>query len=797
MSAPEDHQDQAAEPVLGITPNLTRKQYSPMIALCGLPGSGKSYNLKHFRAKLSLKLFFTYEDKDMVRRLHGTEKVDAATMEKYHLEVSRNIRRRSLPGNKISFVAKDYLVRPNGQHIHNTQIVKEDLEYYSHVLYLNTSPDDIAKNRRHKRSYPKPAPTTSQLQKWQEEEKKTLAKWCVETKTIFVLVPGESTLEWLIDFANSVRNGMEDANHELADRQVDSMVAEFPRDLRVDTIFAFNGDGTLSSTHGNTCFWEEFESRPPWARESHAVRRILSAERPLKEIDTAVRQSAMVYDQETPQPVFQEICERVAASVQLRPEFQILIDFARNCSSRARVVIFTSGPRQIWQRVLELNGLSKTFTVIGGGRFTDPEALFMGPKTRGFVVRRLVQVHRLRVWAFGGSPLDMPMLIFANQSIVVVEKHNIRSVAMDEELSLMSPFRFRARQALPLDCQEPQQNKVTLEIINILSQEFYNEIAGTLGFYSVHCDKLEVWDAEDENEGKLLLASMEDASFAVPPEQQDVRQRIGWNLAKSYVTKALGLEDTGVQHPDYPDFPVTLYKVCFEEQTVIVALGSEDLPLALGVSPCDIMAWKTVIVVEMILRDGEAIKEFIRLIRQVSADIRIVVLAAVVHPGLLSVRKPFHPILYVKLVRQYQTPAEREAEGKRKGYSRVLEGDLLRGEARMAEISQTGGQSSGSPEPSSSGDMASLEADRAPPADQEEARERWHEFLTHRFVHGEDDDFDYDKVDYDEAHDVMERRDAEEAWFEDEEPDWVSDQEVGSPAQRQPAHGGETGVQDF
>ncbi|KAG7130432.1 hypothetical protein HYQ45_010719 [Verticillium longisporum] len=156
------------------------------------------------------------------------------------------------------------------------------------------------------------------------------------------------------------------------------------------------------------------------------------------------------------------------------------------------------------------------------------------------------------------------------------------------------------------------------------------------------------------------------------------------------------------------------------------------------------------------------------------------------------------PVLYEKLVRQYQTPAEREAEGKRKGYSRVLEGDLLRGEARMAEIAQsTADPSASSPVPPAFVDVATVDVDLTASADKDEARERWHQFLTRRFVHGQDDDFDYDKVDFNEGFDVLERRTAEDAWFEDEEPGWASDRESGDPEEQQPAKSGETGIQDF
>src|SRR5690348_16678192 len=54
------------------------------------------------------------------------------------------------------------------------------------------------------------------------------------------------------------------------------------------------------------------------------------------------------------------------------------------------------------------------------------------------------------------------------------------------------------------------------------------------------------------------------------------------------------------------------------------------------------------------------------------------------------------PLLYASLIKQFQTPAERQADGRAKGYSRVLEGDLLRGEARLQQLADDAGrQSSG------------------------------------------------------------------------------------------------------
>ncbi len=84
----------------------------------------------------------------------------------------------------------------------------------------------------------------------------------------------------------------------------------------------------------------------------------------------------------------------------------------------------------------------------------------------------------------------------------------------------------------------------------------------------------------------------------------------------------------------------------------------------------------------------------------------------------------------------------------------------------------------------------------APPRTREEGRLQWEGFLRDRFVRGEDLDFEYADVDGDEEYDVLEREEREEAWFEAEDPGWVSDSGEGGE-QRAAVLLGETGVQDF
>ncbi|KAI1420716.1 coiled-coil domain-containing protein-domain-containing protein [Xylaria sp. FL1777] len=207
------------------------------------------------------------------------------------------------------------------------------------------------------------------------------------------------------------------------------------------------------------------------------------------------------------------------------------------------------------------------------------------------------------------------------------------------------------------------------------------------------------------------------------------------------------------------------------------------------------------------------------------------------------------PALYDALIRRFQSHEEREKEGRAKGFGRVLEVDLLRGEARLSKLVNDTRRradddnmseslesnslapmasrilplsrprsSPGTPEPNlvaESGaemnwdELEALETHdlekRSPPQTAEEGRLRWDEFLRLRFIAGGDEDFDYRTVDEDDEYDTLERREQEDAWFDNEEPGWVGDSDYDDETELD-GHGkqsverpltGETGVQDF
>jgi len=146
-------------------------------------------------------------------------------------------------------------------------------------------------------------------------------------------------------------------------------------------------------------------------------------------------------------------------------------------------------------------------------------------------------------------------------------------------------------------------------------------------------------------------------------------------------------------------------------------------------------------------------------------------------------------------VRRFQTPAEREAEGRSKGYSGVLEADLWRAEAKVEALANPQNFVAMSYRRGKDGEILAEEQDEVP-ANKGEGMRRWRKEMELRFLRGQDDDFDYSIVDQSEEYDDrgVEEREEEERWFAEEEPEWVAGEDGDKSNERIE---GETGIQDY
>jgi Coiled-coil domain containing protein (DUF2052) len=159
---------------------------------------------------------------------------------------------------------------------------------------------------------------------------------------------------------------------------------------------------------------------------------------------------------------------------------------------------------------------------------------------------------------------------------------------------------------------------------------------------------------------------------------------------------------------------------------------------------------------------------------------------------------PTDPLLYDRLIRRFQTHSEREAEGRRKGYSGTLEADLLRSEAKLDALAHPDPNQTFTYRRGPNGEILAEEKDEVP-RDKEEGYARWKWEMEMRFVRGGDGEFDYESVDGREEFDDrgVEEREQEEKWFDEEEARFVDEEGAVRRRSKSRELQGETGVQDF
>ena len=139
------------------------------------------------------------------------------------------------------------------------------------------------------------------------------------------------------------------------------------------------------------------------------------------------------------------------------------------------------------------------------------------------------------------------------------------------------------------------------------------------------------------------------------------------------------------------------------------------------------------------------------------------------------------------MIRRFQSPSEREADGRKKGYSGVLETDLLRADAKAQAIAASRNNARDLEDRTLN--ISDCEVDNVENLDKAQALDVFKKILRSRFMEGNDEDFDYSLIDHNPLYDDKSMiKDQEDQWFDDEDP---------TASSQNPNLRGQTGIQDF
>ncbi len=602
-----------------------------VIGVYGLPGCGKSTLLD------KLKLHFVNNE---FRFFEGSEEL-ASNFENNNLQLfeglpsgSRDIWRRyaiqsiakkCAEAGKPGVVAGHLMLWDKDKKSTFEVCTTEDWKRYTHLVYLETDPDLICRQTKADTARERDAVGVDQLSGWQDAEISRLRSLCYENRILFTIVRAERD-ERLPKVAGLLTKFLHD-NQEEECRAIVQKLSDDIRTNHVDTstILVIDGDKTLVAQDTGMLFWE---------KEGHslALKTMFESYKYTRE---GFLQAALLYE-ELDEEEFDRLCEIVAQNIMVRPEFVRILKLVK-ATPRLTVVIATCGLRRVFEKILKKDGLSDAVVaVVGGGRLSADKAVM--PEVKAALVQHLRTEMHMRVWAFGDSILDMPMLRKADRAIVVV--------GVDHKRKQNDSMAETLRHAIKSDGLDVRQ----FVIPSLTTPPFNID-----GLQSIDGDDIEfllsglkIHHATHRTSAKLLMTPTRDFSFA-GPELREAHCRIGRYLATEFVSDIVGIESYAITNV-HGKADVG-HRLKNESKTLIVRLMRGGEPMAFGLSeafplamflhakqPADLTlehmdAASTIVLVDGVINNGDSILEFMQHIRRHSPTTPIVVVAGVVQAG--------------------------------------------------------------------------------------------------------------------------------------------------------------------
>ena len=256
------------------------------------------------------------------------------------------------------------------------------------------------------------------LKKWQQAEKMRLRVQCRQHGVLFTRVtPHQKLPGQVASLLRDFINHSETCNLRCAQDRLDKIIAEHPDQHELTQVVILDGDRTLTEVDTGNMFWEEVlpaDERPEtYILDKNPLKIILSSS---GYSYTAFRQIALLYGEvagaASDEERFKALCEKVAASTPMYPEFKSLLTMLAH-QKHTKLVIVTCGLRAIWEEIIKNSGLRDLVHVVGGGRLID--GFVVTPEVKVALVTRLKQVHKKHVRVFGDSLLDLDMLKVATR----------------------------------------------------------------------------------------------------------------------------------------------------------------------------------------------------------------------------------------------------------------------------------------------------------------------------------------------------------------------------------------------
>ena len=220
-----------------------------VVGIFGVSGSGKTFVLDALKHAHGTD-YILAEGSEVISRLvdgglQAFQAFDEAHKKSVRELAIQTVLADCLNDRKIGVVSGHFMFWSNEQDAGTSVWTQQDLETYTHIIYLNTPPETIHHRCLHDTAKRRPELSIDQLRRWQNEEERQLRSICYGRGVIYSTVGEESVRAKTTALLDVFLHQRQESHRREVESQLDDFIGSSTNTLA--SVVVLDTDKTLSA----------------------------------------------------------------------------------------------------------------------------------------------------------------------------------------------------------------------------------------------------------------------------------------------------------------------------------------------------------------------------------------------------------------------------------------------------------------------------------------------------------------------------------------------------------------------